>query len=101
MTLESRFTFAKSNDCTTKLSSFTILAILLLMLVKSSIGIECFQCLDVNDDCSTSGQGKLVDCNSQEAQGWKQLFEKSLNITGTGISSNAIEKMSANSCQKN
>merc|ERR1712029_1209385 len=58
--------------------------------------MKCYHCIDPNDDCAKNGgYGKLVDCDSSDAQGWKDLVQQ-----GLGLVHDEIANKSANACLK-
>jgi len=58
--------------------------------------MKCYHCIDPNDDCAKNGgYGKVVDCDSNDAQGWKDLVQQ-----GLGLIHDDVANKSANACLK-
>merc|ERR1711974_566522 len=82
---------------------FGLSILLVLVSVTSTKGIKCYHCFDANDDCAKNGPGKIVDCDSSEASGWKDLVGKSnwLEEANFTIGNQLyLQSASANACQK-
>jgi len=69
------------------------------MCVQQALSIKCYHCLDANDDCAKNGPGKIVECESDEAQGWRDALAKVVQQEGLPIPLINLTSV-ANACQK-
>jgi len=81
---------------------FWALLFLLLVSVKSTNGIKCYHCIAPwkEGDCvQTGGYGKLVDCDSSDAKGWKEAVASTISPF-FNLSMKGWDEQSPNACVK-